>query len=260
MKNTNLYVVLVVYNEYLNDIDFISRYRDSNKIKLIVVDNSTNYEIQNFNYLNSQIDGLTYISKKVNLGLSKAYNIAISTIPLDSNNWVMTLDQDTYVSDEYIINVVEAIINNSNILVKTGLIHFGSRIGSPTLLKSRKTINEIGTFRNIEAINSCLTINRALLEKIDFYDESLFLDMVDYLLFYKLRKNGIDTVEVVSGKVSQEFSGETKSTYEKELHRYSIYKKDFNNYSKITGKKNIYRIFILCRRRINLFFKYKLRN
>src|SRR5699024_4477137 len=130
------------------------------------------------------------------------------------------------------------------------------RIGSPTIINSREVVTEEKVYQGIDAINSGLVLNRKLLADINGYDERLFLDMVDYLLFYNIRMFGVKNIEVLSGEISQEFSGETKTSYKNEKHRYSIYKKDYMEYSKITKQNKLKSLVVLVRRRVHLFSKY----
>ena len=78
-----------------------------------------------------------------------------------------------------------------------------------------------------------------MIKRVNGYDENLFLDMVDYLLFYKINSIQLEKIEVVEGYIYQNFSGEEYTDYSKTIKRYRMYKADFVRYCQIT-KKVIY--------------------
>lgn len=252
-----LYVILVVYNEKLTEIDFLNKFIGMSNVEINVVDNSTNSDIVKVNQFEKNKLDIKYFRRNGNLGLSKAYNIVLKQIPVAKDNWVMTMDQDTDVSIEYMDEVLKSINNDPDKVVKTGLIYYGDKIGSPVNTKLKSSVETCGVFVDTVAINSCLVINRKTLESVGHYDESLFLDMVDNLLFYNLKRGGIVELQVLPGKIFQDFAGLSFSTYEKDIHRFSLFKKDFLNYCRITKTNMIYAYYIVLKRQLNLFLHYK---
>lgn len=261
-----LYIVVVIYQNLIEK--FISSTcipLDNNNITVIFFDNSNQEKYLEPNEQFSKESNYIYLSNSSNVGLSKAYNAAIRWIlncGERNNAWFMTLDQDTIISREYFENILNSISETQSFPVKTGLIQFNKRIGSPVSLNPQKSIqmyqeNGKKYISECVAINSCLVINLNLLESINFYDEDLFLDMIDYLLFFKLRQIGIDRIEILDGKIFQSFSGDSFGSIESDRRRFNIYKTDLKKFYRKTDMS--WRTFqiILLKRRINLIIHHR---
>lgn len=255
-----LFIIIVLYNERIN-----YKYNFKKKISInshiIFIDNSTEYEVIEFNK-NCKSDEWTYISCHGNIGLSKAYNFAInylkSNFHLDEKVWIMTLDDDTDLSDEYLYNLSK-ILPNTKFNVVSGIIQDqNGDIMSPLKYVNNKQdgfISEQGIYSNIMCINSGLVIRSTVFNQIR-YDEDLFLDMIDYKLFYDLKKNNIDTVLILSGNIVQSFSGKDVCNRINSLRRYNIYKKDYITFCHKTNIGLLRERYRLLKRRISIDIKY----
>ena len=106
--------------------------------------------------------------------------------------------------------------------------------------------------KGLVCINSGLCIKRELYDYIGKYNESQFLDMLDYWLFDELSKHGLDNVLFVKGSIVQDFSANKHSSYSEEMNRYRIFKKDFSAYCAVEKKSLLFRGLILIKRRLNI--------
>lgn len=253
-----LYVVCVIYNDHLEKSvswkSFQSIMAENENVRVIIVDNSTGEEfIRSNQEQTANSDKVRYICNNGNLGLSKSYNKAISSID-DDEYWVMLSDDDTEFGIDYLRNVCTE-IENSDASVLTGIIKTSDgTVISPMMnnpvLSSKKPVTDTGMHDNIFCINSGLVIKSDVLKAVGPFSEELFLDMIDYWFMDTLAEKKMNRIKVLEGAVSQNFSG-AEGFNENTMKRYDIYKADFKTYCRLTHKTPFYRL-ILLKRRINL--------
>ena len=255
-----LYIITIIYNSRVEDIrsldvflSFKEKYPDT---VIMAVDNSVDEAILKSN--SACTLPVEYIPCGGNVGISKAYNIALNTIK-DENFRVMLSDDDTLFSEEYLENMYKAaqLAENKDRLI-CGLIDTDKGWMSP---RSVKTTNAAfpfmlkkpvpGVYKDRNPVNSGLCIPGFLLHKIGGYDERLFLDYVDYLFMDKIRDIGYGEVVLVPGKIHQEFSG-FSDNLDSTLKRWEIFRKDFTAYCDITKKSWAYKNYLLARRSLNI--------
>ena len=271
-----LYITFVVYNKHINEIKCREKIKNlvikhgRDKIKTIVIDNSDNLDCQVDDEIRSYIaeSGIIYINNEENLGLSKAYNRSIDYALHDSSDhnddFMLFVDDDTDISEEYLESMLMESLDparkSDGVNVICGIVDSDDKPMSPVkqfkfIYKSNDFITEPGIYEDIVSINSGTVVRLSALEKIDGYDERLFLDMTDYLLFYNLKRHGLCKVLVTSDRMSQSFSGRTKTDKKTAFHRFDIFKKDFQTYSEITGKSRFYTWLYLTKRRVMIEIK-----
>lgn len=275
-----LYIAIVMYNKKIADV--LSRYsanrllerHGEDKTHIIMVDNSET-QLNDDDELKDFIakHGIAYIHNGKNLGLSKAYNQALEYALHDSEdpNWdfLMLLDDDTDLTYPYMHEIYAAykeasLPENSaedklekKINVITGLIESGGRPMSPIYrfrfsYSEKNCITTPGTYENICCISSGMAVRLSALEKVGGFEESLFLDMIDYTLMYQLNRRKFNNVQVVNAKLEQSFSGRQLKPRREVMARYNIYCKDFTRYCEITRRGRLYAKLHLLKRRISL--------
>lgn len=252
----NLYIVCILYNQSISNIKSLQQFIDlKNRYKqvdIVIVDNS-NRELMLNNtkeYNQHYNETINYISNNgENLGLSKSFNKVIKTFG-EFDYYMMTADDDTYFSLEYLENIMKEVIRGEYDIL-SGIVKHQNGNMSP--LRKFKIINnefitEPGLYDNIFCINSGLTMRRNVIEKIGLYDERLFLDMIDYWLMYALMKYDLNHIFIVDGKIIQDFSGGSYPGKKNLKSRYKIYKKDCLKFIHITHTNKVrMRIILLIR-------------
>ena len=116
----------------------------------------------------------------------------------------------------------------------------------------KNCITAPGTYENICCISSGMAVRLAALEKVGGFEETLFLDMIDYTLMYQLNRRKFNNVKVVNAKLEQSFSGRQLKPRREVMARYKIYCKDFTRYCEITSRGGLYAKLHLLKRRISL--------
>ncbi len=116
-----------------------------------------------------------------NQGISKALNQLASEAQKGGFDWILTLDQDS-VAPSNIIEEFEKYTNNLN----TGML-------CPVICDRNKGV-VVEAKDNYKEIDECITsgslLNIKAWRKIGGFDESMFIDGVDFDICYRLRKNG----------------------------------------------------------------------
>jgi rhamnosyltransferase len=244
-----MYCVIVVYNKDISlspTYSFMQKYKD---IQIIVCDNST---IQNNNESEVLKDGNIYISMHGNMGLSKAYNAAIKVI---QSGYIILLDDDTSLTEEYMDCVYKSIKSNKDIyvpIVKTENMMMSPVLCENGLIKKAESINDLKG--NISAINSGLVIHSRVFKGYK-YPEAMFLDYIDHAFMYEMNQRNKE-IEIMNISIHQNFSVEEYNK-ESEKNRFKIFKKDVvYYYKKIVGKSRYY-TYIITRRKLRLALKYK---
>jgi len=186
-------IIIVIYQCLIDESKtFRSLMKQSDTFDLFVVDNSTEDTIIQNNEKFALDHEIFYFSKGDNLGISRAYNLAIDSISRRTNDefWMITLDQDTELTAEYLNEVIDIshseyhnVVFCPNVISKQGKI-------SPLPMHRMYTRSLMKT-QNQEilcCINSGLLWHSTLFDQLR-YDENIFLDMIDYDIFMQLHQN-----------------------------------------------------------------------
>ena len=271
------YITVVVYNKSIKNIASLGTLnqlleeKGPENINIIVVDNSDSFYIKKHDESisrNVSKNSFAYLRSGENLGLSKAYNKAIehaTALSKDtSRDFMLLLDDDTDIPYSYIhkiydeYNVKKDTTDGINII--TGFVTSEGKPLSPVKsfrlkFRDKDYIKEAKVYDDILCINSGMAIRLSILEKVGGFDESLFLDMIDFAMMHELSRRNLCKVLVVEETIDQSFSGRIPSDKRALLNRFQIYKKDFIRYSELTGKGRFYGKVGAFKRRIAIEFK-----
>lgn len=237
------YAVVVLYNKKVQESITIRCLLDNtdDKFSIIVLDNSEEMYIEeNANSYND--DRIKYYKMDGNIGLSKAYNYALSLLKAkNGNDIVIWFDDDTLVRREYfeclkkfsedlLYDVFVPIIYGQD-----GIIYSPNKVG---FLKGKyiKTPGQAIPQNKFNAINSCLAVRLRAYQGYR-YDEGLFMDCVDTKLFDDFRKKKMHFC-VLPVKTEQNFfQRNPERNLQKYISRFKIRIKDTLYYSKLNGIK-----------------------
>lgn len=251
-------IACVLYNSEINSINSLSAFmalkNAHDNVEIVIVDNSEKEEVKKKSQ--SQSHDIIYLDNNGNKGLSVAYNRVLSEF-LNDPCWIMLADDDTEFSIEYLENAYSKAMINSN-RIFCGIVRTEQGVLSP--LKANKVrkqsdlfINEPGIYNNIFCINSGLVFNISVIKETGFFEEKIFLDMLDYWFMDKLIELHMNRIEVLGGDIWQHFSGTEITDKKSQKRRFSIYKKDFSTYCHVTKKNPVYKYSTLFRRIISIY-------
>ncbi len=141
---------------------------------LIIIDNTPTNYIDNYNFIEElNNEKITVIRNNKNLGIGQALNQAVEIVSKFDVEYILTLDQDTVLLDNVIINVLELIKDK-----KTTISLSDSKIIDKPLLIEVKY-----------AITSGFIVPASIFEKHKFRAE-FFMDQIDFDFSYNIRKDG----------------------------------------------------------------------
>lgn len=296
----DLYIAVVLYQKNIQEIRSFDRFlvfmEQYGNVRLLLLDNSDEkYRSANRAFFLrefgaeqaktaetgedawlSGINRIFYRDNGGNIGLSRAYNAALSFVfrfekKQQEGQWIFWADDDTLFSAEYLDNVRKEIQhqeqNNALLPEKTGgaaasfcPLVTGLIPGiSPfyrQIIRNADPANQIhepGEFENIYCINSGLCVRVSLYREVGLYDERLFLDMVDFLFCEKLMKKNLCRVSVVQGEIRQNLASGTERNRDRQKARYRLFRRDWKEYCKITQKSVFYYGIILLKRFLRVF-------
>ncbi|MDD4095676.1 MAG: glycosyltransferase [Oscillospiraceae bacterium] len=204
-------VILVVYNKRCNEIDSLRQIgKQSNFVhKVIVIDNSLpDFHADNRSYLD-EFSYVIYKAMTENVGLSKAYNHALSLLDAD-DGYVLFLDDDTVIGDDF-FEKTAGVLESDEPDVLFARVEDEKGLLSPCL-RSGLRCKRFGASdrltkhlpKNISAINSG-TVVKIGVQKGLMFDENLFLDYVDHLNVIRLIQAG-HQIEISNVIIRQQFS------------------------------------------------------
>ena len=241
-----IYALVVIYNKTCEESKTLQSIKGFHgKYSIIIFDNSTRYYnnkeyAMRYNYL--------YFSFGKNLGLSKAYNYVINYIPKSINDYLLILDDDTELTDEYLTQVIQQtkLFPLNHIWIP--IVKSNTAIISPCNLRLEciaeiiHDINELD-YSRITAINSGMVIRSDVFYTIK-YNEKLFLDCVDHDFMRQVRLQKL-SIGLLNCNIIQSYSRDDTPQLAKAIFRFKIYRRDLKEYCISTGHGYLYyfRIF-----------------
>ena len=235
-----IYILYVFYqNKAKVPDEFLSL--DTNQFKIIIFDNSTDDQYLKYNESYCKLHHFYYLTERKNIGLSRAYNLAIKTF-ITEDDYLLILDADTRIRKEYLDLLLEKIKENKyevfspiNINSKTKEIDSPLKIIWNPLFVSEKVNLKSQNYDYFKVINNGVTIKGSALKKIGYFDERIFLYFSDSYLSYQLYSHHIKTL-VINYENECNFSFDTldHSLLKKRLR---IMKRDGYTFYKIIYKK-----------------------
>lgn len=148
---------------------------------LIIVDNNS-INIREIAFLVEDLDKVKLILNVENLGIARALNQVMEIAENDAIKWVLLLDQDTVISNNYVSNI-KKYFDISDVAIVT-----------PKII-DRKNLIEYDTSQVKEMfVSKCITsgsLNRlSVWRQIGGFDDSLFIDGVDHDYCFRVIKTG----------------------------------------------------------------------
>jgi GT2 family glycosyltransferase len=200
----DLFWIIVLYNKNpiiptsLKILDNIFNINCDSIHHILIYDNSV-YPLKDIDdFFMSKNVVIEYIHNPLNPGLAKAYNHALQIANSIKKKWLVLLDQDSILDNNFLNNLNNSInINflNSNVVAIIPRVFDGSKLVSPSTIILDIFINKFKfqgfgiTEKNITAINSGSAISVEYLLSIGGFNNKIPLDILDHWLFYTIRKS-----------------------------------------------------------------------
>jgi rhamnosyltransferase len=181
--------------------------------KLIIVDNGSETPIRAHIETIASCCPVEIIWNKENLGLATALNIGIrSALGSGDFAWIATFDQDSQVSAGFRTAMLQAyqacpyrervgIIGPRHVVFPensmAGILHHEERDS----FREITAVMQSGTFLSTEALRSC-----------GLFDESFFIDYVDFEFCLRVRKNGLRIIETPGAVIAHRLGNPSRHT------------------------------------------------
>lgn len=188
--------IIVSYNPDNNLFDSVNLLINQVN-KIIIVDNGSKDEkIKNINSIsNIDKEKIQVIFNKENLGIATALNIGVKEALDQDYKWILTMDQDSKASINMIEKMFEVYKGISEDERKEILSIF------PNFVDERiQSIEENSDMKAYEYVDADITSGNLLkaevFDKIGFFDDSLFIDLVDTDFCMRLNEKNIKMIKV----------------------------------------------------------------
>lgn len=155
--------------------------------RVILLDNTPSI---NNGFLFSELD-VDYIANLENLGLSAAFNKGFNHIKEKPTEFVIYFDQDSTISDGLINNLIES-YNELSENHKIGCIGpaYYDENSKTSVEHKDKTLIKNGLFSVKSVITSSLLTKYEVIEDIDGWNASIFLDYADWDFCWRVKEKG----------------------------------------------------------------------
>ena len=188
--------IIISYNPDNNLLDSVNLL--INQVdKIIIVDNgSESQKKKNINLI-KDIDNkkIEVIFNEENLGIATALNIGVKEALNQGYNWILTMDQDSKASS----NMVEKMLEVYNAIDESERKEILSIF--PNFVDERiQSIEENSNMNSYEYVDADITSGNLLraevFDKVGFFDDSLFIDLVDTDFCMRLNEENIKMIKV----------------------------------------------------------------
>ncbi|MCK4891256.1 MAG: glycosyltransferase family 2 protein, partial [Candidatus Pacebacteria bacterium] len=221
-----VYIIILNWNNEEDTIECIRSLKkiNYNDYKIIIVDNGS--EEKSVLKIKKQYSEICIIKNKKNLGFAGGNNIGIKYAINNGADYVLLINNDTIVDEDFLNKLVEAGDSNESVGLVGSKIYFYSepnRIwfagGKVNWLKNKGThigLDEIdkGQYDKINDVGyltgCCLLIKREVIEQIGALKEDYFLYYEDTDFSLRARNIGYKCVYVPESKIYHKISRSTK--------------------------------------------------
>lgn len=186
------YALITVYHPTVDIVDHV-RIIASQVDTVFICDNSPMSNERLFNRIAT--GNIQYKGFQKNLGLSCAFNRILkdTQIPWGENDYVFFFDQDSVIAEEHIskmVSVYELLCAKGIRVGCLGPAYFNTSNNTLEVPKAKKKLlDKVYSVSSI--ITSSMLCTYGNLRSVDFFNERLFLDMVDWDLCWRLQKAGL---------------------------------------------------------------------
>ena len=235
--------IIVSYNPDKNLLDSVNLLI-SQVEKIIIVDNGSIEEKRKDISSIKDIDNerIEVIFNEENLGIATALNIGVREALKQGFNWILTMDQDSKASKDMVEKMFEVYNNIDKKERKSILSIFPNFVDER--IQSIEENSVMNTYEYVDAdITSGNLVNSEVFDKVGFFDDSLFIDLVDTDFCMRLNEKNIKMIKVRDAILYHSL-GESQSVK-------SIFGK-FN-----TSNHSALRRYYMTRNRFYIWEKYK---
>jgi GT2 family glycosyltransferase len=229
------------------------------KLELLVYDNSADPEIPDD--LTDDTFTIHYISNRSNPGVSTAYNHGALLAEQLDKKWLLLLDQDTEIPENFLSAFMEGYRQHENESLFSPVLKSGEQLLSPSLFlfyrgfAPGKVFMGVNKLKYRVPLNSGLIIKRELFVLAGGYNEKLPLDFSDFD-FLRRCKPFCRTFVVFNACCMHSLSSSEIESVDKVLGRFVYYVDGAREYAQTIGQR--FTLFgVLLLRTLQLTIRFK---
>lgn len=188
--------IIVSYNPDNNLLDSINLLINQVE-RIIIVDNGSESEKKKNIKLIRDIDKkkIEIIFNEENLGIATALNIGVRSALKQGYKWILTMDQDSKVGKNMVEKMLEVYNGIDEKERKDILSIFPNFVDER--VQSIEENSDMDTYEYVDAdITSGNLLRSEVFDKVGFFDDSLFIDLVDTDFCMRLNEKNIKMIKV----------------------------------------------------------------
>lgn len=223
-KELTLKCIKSVINQYKKQLE-------EKSIEIIVVDNNSKDDsVSAISHLHQDLDlqaNLKIILNKENLGFGKGCNLGASSA---KGKYILFLNSDTEVSDGGFLQMIDFLKKNPKVAILGGKLYnadgspqrsSGKFYSLPNLIIMLLGLERLGLLRSspnkIKKVDwvsgACMMVDRNIFEKLEGFDEKLFMYIEDMEICFRAQKMGFSTYFYPSLKLEHKSLGSSNRTF-----------------------------------------------
>lgn len=186
----NVAAVLITYNPEISllkrNLNQLCKQIDT----IIIYDNNSKNQVE-IQKVTQQYSNIRYYQNKENLGLPRNYNKALQICRQEGIEWLLTMDQDTVITDN-MMKLYWPIMDNPDVAIISP-VHIDYSIED--IKKNKHT--DVEEYEEIDRCISSAALNRVnSLIEIGGFDEKMFIDYVDFDICQNVINHGYKIIQV----------------------------------------------------------------
>ena len=201
----DIYAGIVTYNPVITilkeNVDAIH----NQVFQVIIFDNGSN-NIEDIKKISSEITNIIVLESPENLGIAAALNKLMQWGYENNYDWMLSLDQDSICPNNYISAMRPYLMIEENL----GIV-------APIIIDRNISIVGHNPKAEYAHVNTCITSGAfskiSAWKKIGKYDESMFIDSVDFEFCYRMRKKGYGIIQVSSMRLVHKLGNSKKRQF-----------------------------------------------
>ncbi|MBI1910221.1 MAG: glycosyltransferase family 2 protein [Deltaproteobacteria bacterium] len=165
--------------------------------KVIVVDNNSGEPSLQYLKEIEKKPGVHVIYNDKNLGIATALNIGAQIVIREGYLWLATFDDDSLVTTGYfesLLRACESYKDRDKVAIISPIYH-DKRSGVQYIIANQKTSDGLKPYKIDVTMTSGNLVKTSHIKNIGFYDESLFIDYVDYDFCLRASKLGYQIIQ-----------------------------------------------------------------
>lgn len=183
-KTAALFITFFPKKEFINNIQCVLKQVN----QVIIIDNTPNNDAYDLLNALSSVNNISIINNNINLGMAKALNQGIEWAIHKNLKWIITFDQDTNITKDFIEDMYK-VYKNFPFPEKIAAIGANYFNYNNNQIAEKMEQDKLYAIVKDVITSGCL-VNLDITAKIGGFDEKLFIDMVDTEYCLRARQNG----------------------------------------------------------------------